>query len=91
MVGAAVLLSASSTRRTRRRREKKSSYAPVDIKEDFASIMARMSAAKAGVMRRQMDLLAQRYDLANRAGRGREDVPRQGRAGRRARRGCRRA
>jgi cytochrome c peroxidase len=47
--------------------EKKSSYAPVDIKEDFASIMARMSAAKAGVMRRQMDLLAQRYDLANRA------------------------
>jgi cytochrome c peroxidase len=46
--------------------EKRSSYAPVDIKEDFASIMARMSAAKAGVMRRQMDLLAQRYDLANR-------------------------
>jgi hypothetical protein len=29
--------------------EKKSSYAPVDIKEDFASIMARMSAAKASV------------------------------------------
>lgn len=47
--------------------EKKSSYAPVDIEEDFASIMARMSAAKAGVMKRQMDLLAQRYDLSNRA------------------------
>ena len=47
--------------------EKKTSYMPVDIKEDFASIMARMSAAKAGVMRRQMDLLAQRYDLSNRA------------------------
>ena len=47
--------------------EKKTSYAPVDIKEDFASIMARMSAAKAGVMKRQMDLLAQRYDLSNRA------------------------
>jgi cytochrome c peroxidase len=46
--------------------EKKTSFAPVDIKEDFASIMARMSAAKAAVMRRQMDLLAQRYDLANR-------------------------
>jgi cytochrome c peroxidase len=29
--------------------------------------MARMSAAKAGVMKRQMDLLAQRYDLSNRA------------------------
>ena len=47
--------------------EKKSSYAPVDIKEDFTSVMARMSAAKAGVMRRQMDLLAQRYDLSSRA------------------------
>ena len=47
--------------------EKKSSYAPVDIKEDFTSVMARMSAAKAGVMRRQMELLAQRYDLSNRA------------------------
>jgi cytochrome c peroxidase len=47
--------------------EKKTSYMPVDIKEDFASIMARMSAAKAGVTRRQMDLLAQRYDLGNRA------------------------
>jgi cytochrome c peroxidase len=46
--------------------EKKTSYMPVDIKEEFASIMSRMSAAKAAVMRRQMDLLAQRYDLANR-------------------------
>jgi cytochrome c peroxidase len=46
--------------------EKKTSFSPVDIKEDFASIMARMSAAKPAVMRRQMDLLAQRYDLANR-------------------------
>ena len=46
--------------------EKRSSFAPVDIKEDFASIMARMSAAKPAVMKRQMDLLAQRYDLANR-------------------------
>ncbi|HEY3120570.1 MAG TPA: cytochrome B6, partial [Vicinamibacteria bacterium] len=42
------------------------SYSPVDIKESFASIMARMSAAKPAIMRRQMDLLAQRYDLSNR-------------------------
>jgi cytochrome c peroxidase len=41
------------------------SYSPVDIKEDFASTMARMKAAKAGVMKKQMDLLAERYDLAN--------------------------
>ncbi|HSF24629.1 MAG TPA: cytochrome B6, partial [Blastocatellia bacterium] len=40
------------------------SYAPVDIKETFGSIMARMKAAKAGVMKRQMDLLAERYDLS---------------------------
>ena len=46
--------------------EKPTSYSPVDIKETFASIMARMTAAKPAVMKRQMDLLAQRYDLANR-------------------------
>ena len=40
------------------------SYAPVDIKETFGSIMARMKAAKASVMKRQMDLLAERYDLS---------------------------
>src|SRR5438874_1098419 len=43
-----------------------SSYAPVVIKEDFATIMARMKAAKPEVMKRQMDLLHERYDLANR-------------------------
>jgi hypothetical protein len=42
-----------------------SSYAPVDIRESFASIMARMSAAKPGVVKRQLALLAERYDLAN--------------------------
>ncbi|HEX9724814.1 MAG TPA: cytochrome B6, partial [Vicinamibacteria bacterium] len=46
--------------------EKKTSYAPVDIREDFASILARMSAAKAEVMSRQMELLGQRYNLADR-------------------------
>ena len=42
------------------------SFAPVDLKEPFESVRNRMSAAKAGVMKRQMDLLAARYDLANR-------------------------
>lgn len=46
--------------------EKQTSYAPVAIKEDFAAIMARMKAAKPEVMKRQMDLLNARYDLANR-------------------------
>jgi cytochrome c peroxidase len=43
-----------------------SSYSPVVVKESFEAIMARMKAAKAGVMKRQMDLLSERYDLANR-------------------------
>jgi len=46
--------------------KKPSSYSPVVITEDFASIMARMKAAKPEVMKRQMDLLNARYDLANR-------------------------
>ncbi len=45
---------------------KPSSYTPVVIREDFASVMARMKAAKAEVMRRQQALLGARYDLANR-------------------------
>ena len=43
-----------------------SSYSPVDIKEDFATTMARMSAEKPAVMKRQMDLLNERYDLSDR-------------------------
>lgn len=50
--------------------ERRSSYAPVDIKEEFASIMARMKAARPEVMKRQLDLLAVRYDLANRPAAG---------------------
>ncbi|MBI5125307.1 MAG: cytochrome B6 [Planctomycetes bacterium] len=45
--------------------KKGSSYAPVVIKEDFATIMARMKTAKPEVMKRQMDLLNERYDLSN--------------------------
>jgi cytochrome c peroxidase len=47
-----------------------SSYMPVDLKEPFPSVMARMKAAKAGVEKRHQDLLAARYDLSNRAARG---------------------
>jgi cytochrome c peroxidase len=43
-----------------------SSYAPVDIKEDFATTMSRMKAAKTEVMQRQLALLAERYDVSNR-------------------------
>lgn len=42
------------------------SYMPVDIKEPFASIMARMKAQKAEIEKRHQDLLKERYDLSNR-------------------------
>ena len=45
---------------------KKSSYAPVDIKESFATVMDQMKAAKPKVMKKHSDLLNERYDLSNR-------------------------
>jgi len=46
-----------------------SSYSPVVIKENFETVMARMKAAKPEVMKRHMDLLAERYDFSNRPAR----------------------
>lgn len=48
----------------------KSSYSPVVITEPFDSIMKRMSAAKPEIMKRQMDLLNQRYDLSDKPAKG---------------------
>jgi cytochrome c peroxidase len=45
---------------------KGTSYLPVDPKEDISAVMSRMKAAKPEIMKRQMDLLKERYDLANR-------------------------
>ena len=42
-----------------------SSYAPVVITEDFDAIAAKMKAAKSEIMKRQMDLLKERYDLSD--------------------------
>ena len=47
-----------------------SSYMPVDIKEPFSKIMARMKTDKPAVMRRQQNLLEQRYDLSDRPASG---------------------
>jgi hypothetical protein len=47
----------------------KSSYASVN-EDEFRSVFARMSAAKAVVMERQMDLLGARYDLGDHAATG---------------------
>ena len=43
-----------------------SSYAPVVAKEKFEATMARMAAAKPAVMKKQMDLLDERYDMSDR-------------------------
>jgi cytochrome c peroxidase len=45
--------------------EKKSSYLPVVPKEEFSATMSRMKTEKPTVMKRQMDLLQERYDLRN--------------------------
>jgi cytochrome c peroxidase len=50
--------------------KKPTSYMPVVIQEDFASVMKRMSSAKPGIMKRQLALLEERYDLTNRAASG---------------------
>ena len=48
----------------------KNSYMPVVDKESFAAVRDRMAAAKAGIMKRQMDLLEERYDLSDRPASG---------------------
>jgi len=50
--------------------KKSSSYSPVVIQEDFATVMSRMSAAKPAIMQRQKALLEERYDLSDRPARG---------------------
>jgi cytochrome c peroxidase len=48
----------------------RSSYMPVDITESFASIFARMTAAKPGIEQAHMALLNERYDLSDRPAAG---------------------
>ncbi|HUS07140.1 MAG TPA: hypothetical protein VMZ52_12615 [Bryobacteraceae bacterium] len=43
---------------------------PVVINEPFPDVMARMKAAKPEIMKRQLALLEERYDLANRPAKG---------------------
>ena len=46
------------------------SYMPVDIREDFATTMKRMQAAKPAIEQRQQQLLEERYDLSDRPASG---------------------
>jgi len=50
--------------------ERPSSYAPVAGTADFKAVMSRLAEEKPAVMKRQMDLLAERYDLSERAADG---------------------
>jgi cytochrome c peroxidase len=67
---AIVSLSAQNPPQTRPTPPKNSSYMPVVETENFAIVQDRMRAAKAAVMKHQMDLLAERYDLSNRPAEG---------------------
>ncbi|QSX76161.1 hypothetical protein HIV01_006620 [Lysobacter arenosi] len=46
------------------------SYAPVTPSDSFANVKKRMEGDKGGVMKRQNSLLAERYDLSNKAAQG---------------------
>src|SRR5215470_7256686 len=46
------------------------SYMPVDITESFASILARMTAAKPGIEQAHTAVLNERYDLSDRPAQG---------------------
>jgi cytochrome c peroxidase len=52
------------------RAEQPTSYMPVDIKQDFATTMKKMQAAKPAIDQRQQKLLEERYDLSNRPANG---------------------
>jgi cytochrome c peroxidase len=71
-IGIAVAVIATCAREEQPRAESRgaTSYMPVDIKEPFASMFGRMKADKPKLMKAQADLLAERYDLSNRAAKG---------------------
>jgi cytochrome c peroxidase len=62
----AASLAMSSAAHAQGEPKRPSSYAPVVIKDDFATIKTRMEAAKPEIMARQQNLLKERYDLSNR-------------------------
>jgi cytochrome c peroxidase len=70
MMAAAALVSLTSAYAQQEPLRGATSYMPVDIKESFPSIMARMKAAQPAIQQRQADLLADRYDMSNRAATG---------------------
>jgi cytochrome c peroxidase len=64
------VLSPQNSSQTQPKPEKNSSYMPVVGTESFGAVRDRMTAAKPSIMKRQLDLLADRYDLSNRPAAG---------------------
>ncbi len=70
VVTAAILATAAVGLVVAQGQDRPTSYAPVAITESFEDTMGRMAAAKPAIMKRQMDLLKERYDLSDRPARG---------------------
>jgi cytochrome c peroxidase len=70
MVAACSFVALSAVQLQKPDDSKNTSYAPVDIKERFSSVLSRMKAAKSEIVARQRTLLEQRYDLSDRPARG---------------------
>ena len=70
IVAGLVAMSFVANTRAQEAEKKKSSYMPVDIQEDFSTTVERMTKAKPAVMKRQLDLLSERYDLSDRPAKG---------------------
>jgi cytochrome c peroxidase len=66
----ALLLLADGVQAQQAKPRGETSYAPVDQKEDFGKVLSRMKGQKAGVMKRHLGLLEDRYDLGNRSAKG---------------------
>lgn len=67
MPALALLFLAAFTCPAQAAEKKATSYAPVNITMPFADTLAKMKADKPAIMKRQEDLLAERYDLKNAA------------------------
>jgi len=67
---AGLLLIAASVVWAKEMPMKETSYSPVVMSEDFDSGMKRMKSEKADIMKRQMNLLEERYDLSDNPAKG---------------------
>jgi hypothetical protein len=70
IVGLSLAFGRADAQQTQQAERGQSSYMPVDITEPFASIRARLSAAKPAVEQEHNAVLNERYDLSDHAAAG---------------------